>query len=249
MSPVGAAAGAGRAVPGEPGALRVGGVTPFSTADWPGRLSAVLFLQGCPWRCGYCHNPHLQPAAGPESRGFASTLAWLDGRRGLLDAVVFSGGEPTAQAALGPAMREVARLGFEVGLHTGGAYPRRLDEVLGDVDWIGLDVKASPRGYERVTGVAGSGEAARTSVRHVVASGVDHEIRTTVHPALSPDDALVDLADELASLGVRRWVLQPFRPTGCANEALVAAAPRGARIGEALLARLRERVPGVEVRE
>ena len=66
--------------------------------------------------------------------------------------------------------------------------------------------------------------------------------------ALSPDDALVDLADELASLGVRRWVLQPFRPTGCANEALVAAAPRGARIGEALLARLRERVPGVEVR-
>ena len=248
MSPVGAAAGAGRAVPGEPGALRVGGVTPFSTADWPGRLSAVLFLQGCPWRCGYCHNPHLQPAAGPESRGFASTLAWLDGRRGLLDAVVFSGGEPTAQAALGPAMREVARLGFEVGLHTGGAYPRRLDEVLGDVDWIGLDVKASPRGYERVTGVAGSGEAARTSVRHVVASGVDHEIRTTVHPALSPDDALVELADELASLGVRRWVLQPFRPTGCANEALVAAAPRGARIGEALLARLRERVPGVEVR-
>ena len=246
MSPVGAAAG--RAVPGEPGALRIGGVTPFSTTDWPGRLAAVLFLQGCPWRCGYCHNPHLQPAAGPESRGFASTLAWLDGRRGLLDAVVFSGGEPTAQAALGPAMREVARLGFEVGLHTGGAYPRRLDEVLGDVDWIGLDVKASPRGYERVTGVAGSGEAARTSVRHVVASGVDHEIRTTVHPALSPDDALVDLADELASLGVRRWVLQPFRPTGCANEALVAAAPRGARIGEALLARLRERVPGVEVR-
>ena len=235
-------------MPGEPGALRVGGVTPFSTADWPGRLSAVLFLQGCPWRCGYCHNPHLQPAAGPESRGFASTLAWLDGRRGLLDAVVFSGGEPTAQAALGPAMREVARLGFEVGLHTGGAYPRRLDEVLGDVDWIGLDVKASPRGYERVTGIAGSGEAARTSVRHVVASGVDHEIRTTVHPALSPDDALVELADELASLGVRRWVLQPFRPTGCANEALVAAAPRGARIGEALLARLRERVPGVEVR-
>ncbi len=249
MSPVGAAAGAGRAVPGEPGALRIGGVTPFSTADWPGRLAAVLFLQGCPWRCGYCHNPHLQPAAGPESRGFASTLAWLDGRRGLLDAVVFSGGEPTAQSALGPAMREVARLGFAVGLHTGGSYPRRLEEVLDDVDWIGLDVKASPRDYASVTGIVGSGEAARTSLRLVVASGVDHEVRTTVHPALSPDDALVELADELASLGVHRWVLQPFRPTGCANGALVAAAPHGARIGEGLLARLRERVPGVEVRD
>ena len=91
--------------------VTVAGLVRMSTCDWPGRLVATVFLQGCPWRCGYCHNPHLQPAAGPESRGFASTLAWLDGRRGLLDAVVFSGGEPTAQAALGPAMREVARLG------------------------------------------------------------------------------------------------------------------------------------------
>jgi len=249
VSPVGAAAAAGRAVPGEPGALRVGGITPFSTADWPGRLAAVLFLQGCPWRCGYCHNPHLQPAAGHESRGFASTLAWLVGRRGLLDAVVFSGGEPTAQAALGPAMREVARLGFAVGLHTGGAYPRRLDEVIDDVDWIGLDVKAPAGGYATVTGIAGSGAAAGASLRLVVASGVDYEVRTTVHPALVDDDALLRLADELAALAVKRWVLQPFRRTGCADEALVAALPRGASLGEPLLARLRERVPGVDVRD
>jgi anaerobic ribonucleoside-triphosphate reductase activating protein len=232
----------------DPATLAIGGITPFSSTDWPGKLAAVLFLQGCPWRCGYCHNPHLQPAASEGGHDYASVLGWLDTRRGLLDAVVFSGGEPTVHAALVPAMREVADRGFSVGLHTGGAYPRRLDEALAHADWVGLDVKAPARDYAAVTGIAGSGAAASASLRRVAASGVDYEVRTTVHPDLVPDDALVRLADELASLGVRRWVLQPFRPTGCADEALVAASPCGASLGEPLLARLRERVPGVAVR-
>ena len=109
-------------------------------------------------------------------------------------------------------------------------------------------MKAPAGGYAAVTGIGGSGATAGASLRLVAASGVDYEVRTTVHPDLVPDDALVRLADELASLGVRRWVLQPFRPTGCADEALVAASPCGASLGEPLLARLRERVPGVAVR-
>lgn len=231
--------------------LAIGGVVPFSTSDWPGRLAAVLFLQGCPWRCGYCHNPHLQPAARDPRIGAidGTTLsAWLDRRRGLLDAVVFSGGEPTAQAALGDAMREVADAGFAVGLHTGGAYPRRLAAVLPRVDWIGFDLKAPTDGYRAVTGVAGSEHAATGSLRLVLASGVDVEIRTTVHPSLVDADALLRLADQVAALGVTRWVLQPFRPAGCADASLVSAAPQGARIDASLLARLRERVPGVVVR-
>jgi len=170
------------------------------------------------------------------------------GRRGLLDAVVFSGGEPTAHAALGEAMRAVRERGFAIGLHTGGAYPRRLAEVLPLVDWIGFDAKAPSERYAAVTGVAGSDAAARESLRLVLGSGVAHEIRTTVHPSLVPDDALLRLADELAALGVRHWVLQPFRPTGCVDEALVAAAPREAKIGGALVARLRAVVPGVVVK-
>jgi len=232
----------------DPAILRIGGITPFSSTDWPGKLAAVLFLQGCPWRCGYCHNPHLQPGEREGGHDFASILAWLDRRRGLLDAVVFSGGEPTAHAELGPAMREVAARGFGIGLHTGGAYPRRLAEVLPQVDWIGFDVKAPARDYAAVTGIAGSAAAAGASLKLVVESRVDFEVRTTVHPALVGDDALLIVADELASLGVERWVLQPFRPAGCADAALVAAAPHGARIGEGLLARLRARVPGVAVR-
>ena len=229
-------------------ALRVGGVVRFSSTDWPGRLAAVLFLQGCPWHCGYCQNPHLLPPHGAHEEDWAATLAWLATRRGLLDAVVFSGGEPTAQPELGAAIRAVRAMGFGVGLHTGGAYPRRLLEVARDVDWVGLDIKAPMLDYEAVTGVPRSGFAAFASLDLLLKTGVALEVRTTVHPALTPPGMLVTLARELAHAGVVRWVLQAFRTTGCANEALLAASPRGARIGDDTVAMLKAYVPEIELR-
>jgi len=229
-------------------ALRVGGFVPFTLTDYPDALAAVVFCQGCPWHCGYCHNPHLIPARGQDERDFPRVLAWLASRKGLLDAVVFSGGEPTAQAALPAAIDAVRALGFAIGLHTGGAFPRRLLPVLPKLDWVGIDVKAPMADYAGLTGVATSGIAALASLDLVVGSGVAHEVRTTVHPVLTPPDALERLARELAARGVARWVLQPFRATGCANEAVVAAARGGATPDPALLARLSAHVPGIEVR-
>ncbi|MHB1402662.1 MAG: anaerobic ribonucleoside-triphosphate reductase activating protein [Thiobacillus sp.] len=200
--------------------LRVGGLTPLSTTDWPGMLAAVVFCQGCPWRCGYCHNPGLIPPRGDHEIPWEDVLVFLRRRQGLLDGVVFSGGEPTAQAGLADAMREVRALGFKVGLHTGGMYPQRLAAVLPLVDWVGLDVKAPFAEYARVTGVAGSGERAHAGLLEVVASGVAHEVRTTVHPALLADAEVVGLAHDLAGRGVKTFVLQAFRSQGCADEAL-----------------------------
>jgi pyruvate formate lyase activating enzyme len=200
-------------------ALRVGGLTRLSTTDYPGKLAAVVFCQGCPWRCGYCHNPHLLEArAGPMRWG--EVLAFLARRTGLLDAVVFSGGEPLAQPALADAMRGVRQRGFRVGLHTGGAYPRRLAQVLPLVDWVGFDVKTSFADYARVTRAAGSGDAALGSARILLASGVECEFRTTVHPRQHTPDALARLAKRLAAMGVRRYVVQEFRRDGCADPAL-----------------------------
>ena len=200
--------------------LRVGGLTPLSTTDWPGMLAAVVFCQGCPWRCGYCHNPHLIPAQGESEIPWSEVMALLRRRQGLLDGVVFSGGEPTSQAGLADAMREVRALGFRIGLHTGGAYPRRLAEVLPLVDWVGLDAKAPFADYARITGVEGSGRSAQQSLECVLASGVDHEIRTTVHPALLADAEVVGLARALSERGVKRYVLQAFRSRGCADAGL-----------------------------
>jgi pyruvate formate lyase activating enzyme len=202
--------------------LRVGGLTPLSTSDWPGMLAAVVFCQGCPWRCSYCHNPGLIPARGDNEIPWDDVLSFLRRRQGLLDGVVFSGGEPTLQPELADAMRAVRALGFKVGLHTGGAYPRRLAEVLPLVDWVGLDAKAAFANYERITGVPGSGVSALASLEQVLASGVAHEIRTTVHPALLSDADVVGLAGALSAHGVKRHVIQAFRSQGCADAALTA---------------------------
>jgi pyruvate formate lyase activating enzyme len=227
--------------------LRVGGLVQFTTTDYPGALAAVIFCQGCPWRCGYCHNPHLVAARGAWELDFAGIVEWLASRRGLLDAVVFSGGEPTAQAALADAMRAVRAHGFRIGLHTGGAYPRRLAELLTDVDWVGIDIKAPLAEYAIVTRVASAGVAAWSSLDCVLASGVACEVRTTVHPVLTPPSALKRVAKDLAARGVGRWVLQPFRPTGCVDDDLVAAA-LGLTIDERLVAYLSRYVPEIVVR-
>lgn len=203
---------------------RLGGLTPLSLTDYPGLLSAVLFCQGCPWSCVYCHNPHLLAAEVPPERDWRSVLDFLRRRVGLLDAVVFSGGEPTLQSGLAGALREVRRLGFRLGLHTAGPYPERLAEVLPLLDWVGFDVKAPFESYDRVSGVSGSGAKARESLRLLVESGVDHECRTTVHPALFSAPELAALSESLFSLGARRHVLQAFRSAGCRDAALNADA-------------------------
>lgn len=136
--------------------LIIAGLTPFSTVDWPGKLAAVVFLQGCPWNCGYCQNFAIIDPKAPAQVPESELWSLLERRAGLLDGVVFSGGEPTRQPALLEAARRAKQLGFQVGLHTGGAYPRRLEALLAQnlVDWIGLDVKALPQNYPQVVGLS-----------------------------------------------------------------------------------------------
>jgi len=206
--------------------LSIGGYTPFSTGEYPGLLSAVVFVQGCPWRCGYCQNPHLQ-RRGKGSIPWPEVLDRLARRTGMLDAVVFCGGEPTIDPALGDAIGQVRALGFKVGLETACIYPDRLREVLPLVDWVGFDVKTVFDDYAAVTGAAGSGQPVRACVAAILASGVDYECRTTVHPALLPPAALLQLAQTLAAMGVGNYVLQEFRTTGCGCASLRAGAQPG----------------------
>ncbi|HEY0283673.1 MAG TPA: anaerobic ribonucleoside-triphosphate reductase activating protein [Rhizomicrobium sp.] len=191
--------------------LRIGGLSRLSSCDWPGELVATVFCQGCSWRCPYCHNPDLLPATGKSSIPWEEVRAFLATRRNLLDAVVFSGGEPLLQQALSEAMRDASAMGFKIGLHTGGAVSSRFAEVLPLVDWVGFDVKAPFDDYARITGIDGSGRHARESLIALLASGVANEVRTTVHPRLLGPGILDQMAHELAGLGVVCWVLQAFR--------------------------------------
>ncbi len=198
--------------------LAIAGLVPLSTCDWPDRLVATTFLQGCPWRCTYCHNPGLLDPRTPGTVAWGDVTDLLDRRRGMLDGVVFSGGEPTRQAALADAMRDVRERGFGVGLHTGGAYPRRLAALLPLVDWVGLDVKAPPGRYADVTGVPASARAAFESLDLVLAAGVEVQVRTTVDPTVLTADDVTELRALLAARGVRDHVLQEVRSHGVRPE-------------------------------
>lgn len=206
---------------------KIGGITPFSATDYPGKLAAVVFMQGCPWRCGYCHNSHLQKRTEKSVLPWPQVMALLGRRVGLIDAVVFSGGEPTLDPALKHAILDVRALGFGIGLHTSGSYPDRLAEVLPLIDWVGMDVKAPFDRYERITGLARSGVQAQSCVEAILSSGVAHEFRTTVHPTLLSEHEIAELAGTLANMGVRNYALQKFRATGCENELLAAASMNG----------------------
>jgi pyruvate formate lyase activating enzyme len=194
-----------------PRELRVGGLTPLTTVDYPGELAAVVFCQGCPWRCRYCHNAHLLPPRVPGLIPWAEVRAFLEARRGLLDAVVFSGGEPTLQPALGSAMAEVRAQGFKVGLHTSGAYPARLKSLLPLLDWVGLDIKALPADYPAITGVPGSGERAWASLGLLLETGVALQVRTTPMPGRDGPAELAPLCERLAALGVLEHRIQRCR--------------------------------------
>ena len=155
--------------------LRVGGMVPLTTLDYPGQLACVLFCQGCAWHCRYCHNPQLIPPRGSEEVDWCRVLAFLQRRQDLLDAVVFSGGEPTLQDGLAPAMEEVRQMGFRIGLHSAGIKPAAFAKVVGHADWVGFDVKALPEDALDVTRVEGSGAANWRSLDHLLDSGVEYE--------------------------------------------------------------------------
>jgi pyruvate formate lyase activating enzyme len=202
--------------------LRVAGLTRLSSCDWPGELVATVFCQGCGWDCAYCYNPGLRPPQGDARIPWAEIATFLESRRGLLDGVVFSGGEPTLQPALLSAVQAVRRLGFRVGLHTAGMAPERFAALLPFVDWVGFDVKAPFRVYSRITGVGQSGTKALSSLRLLLASGISYEVRTTLHPALLSPADMLELQEELLALGVARYAVQRFRSDGARSGRLPA---------------------------
>ncbi|NMZ60446.1 anaerobic ribonucleoside-triphosphate reductase activating protein [Pseudomonas nitroreducens] len=209
--------------------LRVGGLVPLTTLDYPGLLACVLFCQGCAWRCRYCHNPELIAPRGEHEIHWDDILAFLRRRQGLLQGVVFSGGEATLQNALPDAMASVRAMGFRAGLHSAGIRPEAFARALPHADWVGFDVKGLAEDVDATTGVKRSGLANWRSLELLLASGVEHECRTTVHWQLFDLDKLRRLALRLRGMGVENFVVQLARNGRQLDPQLLASpAPHGA---------------------
>ncbi|MDI9569722.1 MAG: anaerobic ribonucleoside-triphosphate reductase activating protein [Pseudomonadota bacterium] len=193
--------------------MKIGGWRRFSLIDYPGRIGAVVFTQGCNFRCPYCHNPELvDPRRFGKTIPAEDILAFLSGRRGKLDAVTVTGGEPTLQRGLADFLTRVKEMGFLVKLDTNGAAPAILARLLekGLVDYIAMDVKGPLDKYAAITGVAVDAGVIVASVSLISASGIAHEFRTTLAaPFLTPEDVVVT-AGLIPSRS--RYVLQRFAP-------------------------------------
>ncbi|MDR1907692.1 MAG: anaerobic ribonucleoside-triphosphate reductase activating protein [Holosporales bacterium] len=201
--------------------LQIGGFVPFTTIDFPGLSSAVVFCRGCPWRCSYCQNKELQAfvsadelsLSGPGTKKTNSALDWngvlakIFERRNFLEGVVFSGGEPLAQEEIADAINAVKSLGLKVGLHTSGAYPQTL-QTLEKIDWVGLDIKTSFDKYDALTGVKDSGIATQQSLDVLLNKSIDFECRTTVDPAYVSPEQVLEIARYLRKKGVKTYKLQ-----------------------------------------
>lgn len=173
--------------------MRIGGIQRCSLVDYPGKVSAVIFTQGCNFRCPYCHNPQLvEPSLFATPLDVAEVLSFLKSRVGRLDGVVVSGGEPLLQKDLPDFLAQIRRFGFPVKLDTNGSFPERLQEVIaaGLVDYVAMDIKAPFDKYQQAAGVDADTDRIAGSIRALHDAGIDHLFRTTVAPPLvSAEDA------------------------------------------------------------
>lgn len=195
--------------------IQIGGLVSFTTIDYPGKLATVLFLQGCPLRCPYCHNGALQPTEVQGSVSWQEAYDFLCRRKKLLDGVVFSGGEPLLQTHLRKAIEEVKALGYEVALHTSGVFPERLREILPLLSWVGLDFKSVPEKYDVASGTSSDfemGKRAGASLDLLLESGIPFEVRTTTDPRVVTKEEVLRLAYFLKAKGVCQYAIQEYRP-------------------------------------
>lgn len=218
---------------------------------FPGRRAAVVHLQGCPLQCGYCETAsRMGSARRPMPGEWEAIEALLAARGGEIDAVVFSGGEPTLHADLPAAADACRALGLAVGLHTAGSYPERLEALLPRLDWVALDAKGRGADFDRIGGRRGIWQRHARSLSLLLEGDAPFECRTTVHWRDFTLETLEQLAMTLADCGVRRYAIQLARLERCRDPGYcrpVEDAP-SREVLETLVRRLRRHFESVELR-
>ena len=197
--------------------MLIGGLQKTSFLDYPDKISAIIFTLGCNFRCGYCHNPELinsMTAKYSEEEIFE----FLNRRKGRIDGVVITGGEPCIQKDLVEFIKKVKDLGFLVKLDTNGCFPEILQKSMAYVDYIAMDIKAPLDNYSKIVNVNVDEENIKKSINLIMNSGIEYEFRTTVvRSMLSKNDF-----DKIGNLifGAKRYYLQKFVSSKILDEKL-----------------------------
>lgn len=192
--------------------MRIGGLQKLTLLDFPGHVACTVFLQGCNFRCPFCHNTSL--VMGTEEISEEEVLRFLNTRQGLLDGVAVTGGEPLLSAGLPDFLRKIKALGFKVKLDTNGSFPEKLRALIDEklVDYVAMDIKNSPEKYAQTAGTDGMLDAVKESVSILMNGTVPYEFRTTVVDELHEPADFEAIGRWLA--GAQHYYLQGFVDSG-----------------------------------
>lgn len=199
--------------------MQIGGVQKTSLLDYPDKISAIVFTYGCNFRCGYCHNPELIVMKNEPAWTIAGFFEFLNSRKGKLDGVVITGGEPCLQKGLIDFIKQIKDMGFLVKLDTNGTFSSVLNDVLPFLDYIAMDIKAPLYKYKYITKVDIDTEIIKKSINIIMNSGIDYEFRTTVVKSqLNMED--FEAIGQLIK-GAEKYYLQKFVPSKTLDKSLI----------------------------
>ena len=192
--------------------MLIGGFQSFTLSDYPGKPAAIIFTQGCNFKCPFCHNQHLLRTPEHHSPSMEEgVLGFMEKYTGMLEGLVVTGGEPTLQPDLMGFVSVIKSLGFAVKLDTNGSAPQCLLELLENklIDYIAMDVKAPCNKYDQLCGTAVDIACIRDSMDLIASSGIPHHFRTTYYPALLGEEDIQDvrkLVPEGSQYVVQRYI-------------------------------------------
>jgi len=204
--------------------MRIGGLQKVTLIDYPGNIGATVFTQGCNFRCPYCHNPELvDPGQYGPLIPEEEVLSFLDKRRGKLDAVTLTGGEPTIQEGLDRFLEALKEMGYLVKVDTNGSNPDVLEILINRslVDYLAMDIKGPLKKYGVTAAVKVDTSRIRRSIELITSSGIEHEFRTTVVRSQLDQRDLMSVAKLIKN--ARLYVLQPFVPTKTLDDSFLSA--------------------------
>ena len=228
--------------------MNIRGFQKLTLLDFPGRTACTVFTGGCNLRCPFCHNvPLVLDPTGEPPVPEEEIFAFLEKRRGILDGVAVTGGEPLLQADLPDFLRRVRAAGFAVKLDTNGFFPEALSALLSEglADYVAMDLKNTPEKYARTCGLETADlTSVRRSVSLLMASEIGYEFRTTVVRELHTPDDIEEIARRIE--GAPRYFRQVFKDSGILSEGSCTPPPRETLFE--MLARARRFVPAAELR-
>lgn len=194
-----------------------GGLEKCTLIDYPGKVAAMVYTIGCNFRCPYCHNPELVDETVETRFSEKEILDFLKNRKGMLDGLVITGGEPTMHKDLLAFIKKVKELGFLVKLDSNGTNPGLLKKAINEklVDYIAMDIKSPMSKYSQTVARPVDIEAIKESIQLLISSDIDYEFRTTVIKSLINPEDFALIGEEID--GAKKYFLQKFIPTKILN--------------------------------